>query len=91
LILGYSSKRAFWSTVVFKYFGRFGWGVISTPWHFEQPRRYQGVIFSLSSLFGAFLAFAVLSELFTMIQMLAGLVMVLGIYILYRCRERKPK
>jgi drug/metabolite transporter (DMT)-like permease len=50
-----------------------------------------GVIFSLSSLFGAILAFIVLSEPFTLIQMVAGLVMVLGIYVLYRCGERKPK
>jgi drug/metabolite transporter (DMT)-like permease len=50
-----------------------------------------GVIFSLSSLFGAVLAFVVLSEPFTIIQLGAGLVMVLGIYVLYRCGERKPK
>lgn len=49
-----------------------------------------GVIFSLSSLFGAVLAFVVLSEPFTFIQMVAGLVMVLGIYVLYRCGERTP-
>ncbi len=50
-----------------------------------------GVIFSLSSLLGAALAFVVLSEPFTSIQMIAGLVMVLGIYVLYRCGERKPQ
>jgi drug/metabolite transporter (DMT)-like permease len=50
-----------------------------------------GVIFSLSSLFGAILAFVVLREPFTLIQIAAGSVMVLGIYILYRCGERKPK
>jgi drug/metabolite transporter (DMT)-like permease len=50
-----------------------------------------GVIFSLSSLFGAVLAFVVLREPFTIIQLAAGLVMVLGIYVLYRCGERKPK
>ena len=50
-----------------------------------------GVIFSLSSLFGAVLAFAVLSEPFTIIQLGAGLIMILGIYVLYRCGERKPK
>jgi drug/metabolite transporter (DMT)-like permease len=50
-----------------------------------------GVIFSLSSLFGAVLALVVLSEPFTLIQQIAGLIMILGIYVLYRCGERKPK
>jgi drug/metabolite transporter (DMT)-like permease len=50
-----------------------------------------GVIFSLSSLFGALLAFVVLREPFTMIQLVAGMVMVLGIYVLYSCGERTPK
>lgn len=45
------------------------------------------VIFSLSSLFGVVLAFAVLSEAFTLAQLVAGLIMILGIYVLYRCRE----
>jgi drug/metabolite transporter (DMT)-like permease len=49
-----------------------------------------GVIFSLSSLFGAVLAFVVLRESFTAIQLIAGSVMILGIYVLYRCGERKP-
>ena len=48
-----------------------------------------GVIFSLSSLFGAALAFVVLGEAFTPIQLVAGLIMLLGIYVLYRCGERK--
>jgi drug/metabolite transporter (DMT)-like permease len=49
-----------------------------------------GVIFSVSSLFGAVLAFAVLREPFTIIQLGAGLVMISGIYVLYRCGETKP-
>jgi drug/metabolite transporter (DMT)-like permease len=49
-----------------------------------------GVIFSLSSLFGAVLAFIVLREPFTVIQLVAGTVMIAGIYVLYRCGERKP-
>jgi len=50
-----------------------------------------GVIFSLSSLFGAVLAFVVLREAFTAIQLIAGLVMISGIYVLYRCGEiKKP-
>jgi drug/metabolite transporter (DMT)-like permease len=49
-----------------------------------------GVIFSLSSLFGAVLAFVVLRESFATIQLAAGLVMILGIYVLYRCGARKP-
>jgi drug/metabolite transporter (DMT)-like permease len=44
-----------------------------------------GVIFSLSSLFGAVLAFVVLRESFTIIQLAAGLVMIFGIHVLYRC------
>jgi drug/metabolite transporter (DMT)-like permease len=47
-----------------------------------------GVIFSLSSLFGAVLSFVVLREVFTIIQLVAGLIMLLGIYVLYRCGER---
>ena len=43
-----------------------------------------GVVFSTSSLFGAFFAFVVLREEFTIIQVLAGLLMVLGVYVLYR-------
>ena len=43
-----------------------------------------GVIFSTSSLFGATFAFVVLGEKFTIIQVFAGLLMVLGVYVLYR-------
>jgi len=43
-----------------------------------------GVIFSTSSLFGAMFAFAVLREPFSFIQLLAGLVMLCGVYIIYR-------
>lgn len=49
-----------------------------------------GVIFSLSSLFGAILAFVVLREPFTIIQLVSGLVMIIGIYVLYRCGDRGP-
>jgi drug/metabolite transporter (DMT)-like permease len=49
-----------------------------------------GVLFSLSSLFGVVLAFVVLREAFTVIQLIAGVVMILGIYVLYRCGETKP-
>jgi drug/metabolite transporter (DMT)-like permease len=49
-----------------------------------------GVIFSTSSLFGAVLAFFVLQEAFSLLQLIAGSVMVLGIYVLYRCGESKP-
>ena len=43
-----------------------------------------GVIYSTSSLFGAFFAFAVLREDFSIIQISAGLLMILGVYVLYR-------
>lgn len=43
-----------------------------------------GVIFSTSALFGAVLAFFVLSEPFTIVQVLAGVLMIAGVYLLYR-------
>ena len=50
-----------------------------------------GVISSLSSLFGAVLAFVVLREAFTVVQLIAGSLMILGIYVLYRCGAvKKP-
>jgi drug/metabolite transporter (DMT)-like permease len=48
-----------------------------------------GVIFSLSSLFGAALAFVVLRESFAIIQLVAGSIMILGIYVLYLCGKVK--
>ena len=43
-----------------------------------------GVIFSTSSLFGAMFAFIMLKENFSPIQLLAGFVMLLGVYIIYK-------
>jgi len=43
-----------------------------------------GVIFSTSSLVGAIVAFIVLDEPFTIIQMVAGVIMLYGIYLLYK-------
>jgi drug/metabolite transporter (DMT)-like permease len=43
-----------------------------------------GAIFATSSLFGVAFAFAILGEGFTLIQVSAGLLMVLGVYVLYR-------
>ncbi len=43
-----------------------------------------GVVYSLSALFGAVLAFLVLGEVFTIIQLVAGLIMILGVFLLYR-------
>jgi drug/metabolite transporter (DMT)-like permease len=43
-----------------------------------------GIIFSTSSLFGALFAFTILRENLTVIQALSGLLMLLGVYILYR-------
>jgi drug/metabolite transporter (DMT)-like permease len=43
-----------------------------------------GMIFSTSTLFGAAFAFIILSEPFTIAQVLAGLIMMLGVYVLYR-------
>jgi drug/metabolite transporter (DMT)-like permease len=47
-----------------------------------------GVIFSTSSLFGAILAFVILRESFTLIQLVAGLIMLLGVYVLYFYEKR---
>jgi len=41
-----------------------------------------GVIYSMSSLFGAVLAFLILREPFTFIQLVAGIIMMLGVYVL---------
>jgi len=43
-----------------------------------------GVIYSTSSFFGAALAFVILREPFTLIQLSAGAIMLLGVYILYK-------
>jgi len=43
-----------------------------------------GVIYSTSSFFGALLAFMILEEPFTLIQLIAGLIMLFGVYILYK-------
>jgi len=43
-----------------------------------------GVIYSTSSFVGAAVAFIVLKEPFTLIQLIAGLIMLLGVYILYK-------
>ncbi len=43
-----------------------------------------GSIFPFSSLFGAVFAFLILSEPFTLLQLLYGLLMLLGVYIIYK-------
>ena len=43
-----------------------------------------GIIFSTSSLFGAAFALIVLRETFSLIQLTAGFVMLLGVYVIYR-------
>ena len=43
-----------------------------------------GVIFSASSLFGAVFASLILKEAFSLTQFFAGIVMIIGVYILYR-------
>jgi drug/metabolite transporter (DMT)-like permease len=43
-----------------------------------------GVVFSTSSLFGAIFALAVLREPFSTIQLMAGIMMLYGVYIIYR-------
>jgi len=52
-----------------------------------------GVIYSTSSLFGALLAFFILRERFTIIQLVAGIIMLLGVYalILYGKRNQFVK
>ena len=43
-----------------------------------------GSIFPFSSLFGAIFAFLILNEPFTFLQLLFGLLMILGVYIIYK-------
>jgi len=43
-----------------------------------------GVIFSTSSMFGAAFAFVMLKETFSLIQLIAGFTMFLGVYIVYK-------
>jgi len=47
-----------------------------------------GVIYSTSSFFGAAFAFIVLGEPFTFIQLAAGLIMILGVYILFKPSQK---
>jgi drug/metabolite transporter (DMT)-like permease len=48
-----------------------------------------GAIYSISSLFGAVLAFAILREPLTFIQLVAGTIMLLGIYVLILYGKRR--
>jgi drug/metabolite transporter (DMT)-like permease len=50
-----------------------------------------GVIYSVSSLFGAVLAFLILREAFSFIQLIAGAMMLLGVYVLILYGKRKDK
>jgi drug/metabolite transporter (DMT)-like permease len=43
-----------------------------------------GIIFSSSSLFGALFALVVLKEPFSIIQLVAGVIMLIGIYVIYK-------
>ena len=45
-------------------------------------------IFATSSLFGAVIAFLILKETFTLVQLIAGFVMLLGVYVIYRACNR---
>jgi drug/metabolite transporter (DMT)-like permease len=47
-----------------------------------------GVIYSTSSLFGAALAFLILREAFTLTQIVAGIIMLLGVYVLFLYGKR---
>jgi len=48
-----------------------------------------GVIYSMSSLFGAVLAFLILREPFSFIQLIAGAIMLLGVYVLILYGKRQ--
>ena len=50
-----------------------------------------GTLFSTAALFGAVFAFIVLRESFTVVQASAGLVMLLGIYVLYKKNDVSRK
>ena len=47
-----------------------------------------GSIFPFSSLFGAIFAFIILNEPFTFLQLLYGLLMLLGVYIIYKYQKK---
>lgn len=47
-----------------------------------------GSLFALSSLFGALFAFTLLKEPFTIAQALFGLIMILGVFIIYKSEKR---
>lgn len=47
-----------------------------------------GSIYALSSLFGAIMAFIILKEPFTVYQFFFGLIMLLGVYILYKNQDK---
>jgi drug/metabolite transporter (DMT)-like permease len=49
-----------------------------------------GVIFSTSSLFGAVFAFIILKEPLSLVQLVAGFVMVLGVYVIFK-RDKQPQ
>ena len=50
-----------------------------------------GIIFSTSSLFGAVFAFAILRESFSLIQLIAGLVMLTGVYVICMKYKKSEK
>jgi len=47
-----------------------------------------GSIFPFSSLFGAIFAFIILKEPFTLTQLSFGLLMLLGVFIIYRYQKK---
>jgi drug/metabolite transporter (DMT)-like permease len=47
-----------------------------------------GSIFPFSSLFGAIFAFIILNEPFTLLQLLFGLLMILGVFIIYKYQKK---
>jgi drug/metabolite transporter (DMT)-like permease len=47
-----------------------------------------GSIFPFSSLFGAFFAFLILGESFTYLQLIFGLLMLLGVFIIYKYQKK---
>jgi drug/metabolite transporter (DMT)-like permease len=48
-----------------------------------------GAIYSMSSLFGAILALLILKEPFSFIQVIAGAIMLLGVYVLILYGKRR--
>jgi len=92
LLLGYNINIPLTSLPYLFTVGAFGVGFSILLFIFalrEIGTMKTGVLFSTSALFGAFFAFIILSEPFTIIQLTAGIIMFFGIYLIYKKSRSK--